>query len=131
MTAEPKRILAVDDNRAILNVVRFTLERAGFSVSVARNGLAAWQILQNEHFDLVVTDYQMPEMTGEMLCQRMRETDRLKSVPVILLSGKGLELDLARLQEELGVSAVIFKPMSTKSLVAAAKASLMESAKTL
>jgi CheY-like chemotaxis protein len=131
MTAEPKRILAVDDNRAIVNVVRFALEQAGFSVTVARNGLAAWEILQNEDFDLVVTDYQMPEMTGEMLCQRMRETDRLKSVPVVLLSGKGLELDLARLQEELGVSEVIFKPMSTKSLVAAAKASLMESAKTL
>jgi CheY-like chemotaxis protein len=131
MPQEQKRILAVDDNRVILNVVRFTLERAGFAVTVARDGRAAWDILQTEDFDLIVTDYQMPEMTGEMLCQRMREVERLKSIPVILLSGKGLELDLARLQEDLGVSEVIFKPMSTKALVAAAQATLMESAKPL
>ena len=131
MPQQQKRILAVDDNRVILNVVRFTLERAGFAVIVARNGRAAWEILQAEDVDLVVTDYQMPEMTGEMLCQRMREVDRLKRIPVILLSGKGLELDLARLQEDLGVSEVIFKPMSTKALVAAVQACLMETGKAL
>lgn len=127
MPDKQKRILATDDHRVILNVVRFALEQAGFAVTTAPNGRAAWDLLQTQDFDLVVTDYQMPCMTGEMLCQRMREVDRLKDVPVILLSGKGLELDLDRLKEEFGIREVIFKPMSPKALVTAVRACLSES----
>ena len=128
---QQKRILAVDDDPVIRKVVEFTLQRAGFAVTSAQDGRDAWGILQAEDFDLVVTDYQMPEMTGETLCQRMRQVDRLKHLPVILLTGKGSELDLARFREELGVSEVMFKPMSTKALVAAVQACLTASSKAL
>jgi two-component system alkaline phosphatase synthesis response regulator PhoP len=131
MQSQQRRILAVDDNSVILNVVRFNLENAGFAVTTARNGRAAWDLLQAEDFDLVITDYQMPEMTGEALCQRMREVDRLRNVPVILLSGKGLELDLARLKEELGVDDVLSKPMSPKALVAVVEVCLSERVETI
>ena len=128
MASTQSRILVVDDHRMMLNILRFTLQRAGFTVSTARNGRAAWELVQAEDFDLLITDYQMPEMNGEMLIQQVREVDRLKSLPIILLSAKGLELDLSRLREELGVSEVIYKPFSPSGLVATAEASLCRDA---
>lgn len=128
MASKQSRILVVDDHRMMLNILRFTLQRAGFIVSTARNGQAAWELVQAEDFDLLITDYQMPEMNGETLIQHVREVERLKSLPIILLSAKGLELDLSRLREELGVSEVIYKPFSPSGLVAAAEASLSRDA---
>jgi DNA-binding response OmpR family regulator len=128
MASKQSRILVVDDHRMMLNILRFTLQRAGFTVNTARNGRAAWELVQAEDFDLLITDYQMPEMNGEMLIQQIREVDRLKSLPIILLSAKGLELDLSRLREELGVSEVIYKPFSPSGLVATAEASLSRDA---
>ena len=117
MASDQKRILAVDDNRVMLNVVRFTLEKAGFAVTTARDGQEAWEAVQDHDFDLVLTDYQMPRMTGEMLSRRIREGDRLKDVPIIILSAKGLELNLDRLLQELRVHEILFKPFSPSSLV--------------
>jgi two-component system alkaline phosphatase synthesis response regulator PhoP len=122
MQSESKRILVVDDDRVMLNVVRFNFERAGFNVNVARDGSQAWNLLQTEDFDLVITDYKMPEMNGEELCRRMRQDASRRDIPVILLSAKGLELDLAHLQEELGLCEVVFKPFSPSSLVATSAA---------
>ncbi len=128
MESEPTKILVADDHRALQNVLRFTLEREGFAVTVAKDGGEAWQQLQVEDFDLVVTDYQMPEMNGEELCRRMKQDDRLKDVPVLLLSAKGMELDLARFQRQLGVYAVIFKPFSPSAVVATIRACLQGTA---
>ena len=118
MQPEPaNRILIADDNRAMAHVVQFNLERAGYDVTVARTGLEAWELVQARHFDLVVTDYQMPDMNGEELCRRMRQEERFASIPLILLSAKGLELDSRRLSEELGFAAIMFKPFSPRALV--------------
>ncbi len=65
-----KRILVADDNAALALVVRFHLEQAGFQVTVARNGKEAWKLLQSQAFDLLVTDQQMPELSGCELCAR-------------------------------------------------------------
>jgi CheY-like chemotaxis protein len=128
MASKKNRILAVDDNRAILNVARFTLENAGFHVTTARDGRAAWRLLQEEDFELMLTDYRMPHMDGEMLCKRIQEEERLRGMPIILLSAKGLELDLSRLRAELGVSEVMFKPFSPSGLVATVKRCLSANA---
>jgi DNA-binding response OmpR family regulator len=116
--------MAVDDNRVILNIVRFNLQRAGFSVTVARDGCEAWDLLQTEDVDLLIIDYQMPGMNGEELCRRLRDDASFGNLPVIMLSAKGLELDLARLKEELGLREVVFKPFSPSSLVATVEACL-------
>lgn len=118
------RILIADDNRAMAQVVRFNLERSGFDVAVARTGLEAWTLAQHQEFDLVVTDYQMPDMNGEELCRHLRGHDRYQVTPLILLSAKGLELDSRRLQEELGFAAIMFKPFSPRSLVETVAAAL-------
>jgi len=129
MVSNQKRILAVDDNRVMLNVIRFTLERAAFAVTTARNGREAWNLLQDQDFDLVLTDYQMPEMTGEMLIRRIREGDRLKDVPIIMLSAKGLELNLDRLLDELEVHEIVFKPFSPSGLLATVEAAFDKEAR--
>ena len=119
MPGDPKHILVAEDNPALLHVVRFTLEKAGFQVAVARNGRQAWEFLEEQCYDLVVTDQQMPEMTGLDLCARMRQTARHAQTPVVFLTAKGLELDSVRLKEELGVVALFPKPFSPRRLVRA------------
>ncbi len=119
MTGGAKKILVAEDNLALAGVLQFNLERAGFQVTVAKNGREAWDFAQNDLFDLVVTDHQMPELTGVELCQRMRQDERYAQTPVIMLTAKGLELDLARLRDELGVAAALPKPFSPIEVIAA------------
>jgi len=116
MGSEQKRILAVDDNATILTVIRFVLGQAGHDVTTASNGREAWDLLETEDFDLVLTDYEMPEMDGEALCRQMRQTDRLESVPVIMLSAKGLKIGWDRMREELEMYDVMLKPFSPDTL---------------
>ena len=116
-SSDAARILIADDNRAMAHVVRFNLEKAGHDVGVARSGLEALTMARHGGYDLVVTDYQMPGLNGEEFCRALRAEPRYARTPVILLSAKGLELDLVRLEDELGFAAVLFKPFSPRALV--------------
>ena len=98
-------------------VLRLNIIRAGFEVATALNGRLAWEQLQQERFDLLVSDYQMPELDGKELILRMRQDERLATIPVILLTAKALELDLKCVCDEWGVTAVMFKPFSPRELV--------------
>jgi CheY-like chemotaxis protein len=115
------RVLVVEDNRVMADVMRFNFNRAGFDVVVAGNGLVAWELLKTEAFQLLVTDYQMPEMDGRELCNRIRADLRFDNLPIILLTAKGLELDHVRLTADLGVNLILCKPFSPRQLVAAAQ----------
>jgi CheY-like chemotaxis protein len=115
-SAKKPSILIVEDHPVLANVVCFTLRQAGFETSIARNGLDALRLLGEGAFELVVTDFQMPEMNGAELCKRMREQSRWAETPIVLLTAKGMELDLVRFREELGVAEVFFKPFSPRAL---------------
>lgn len=106
-----------EDNPALALVVRFHLENAGFRITVARNGDEAWSLLQQEDFDAVVTDQQMPGLSGSEICARMRQETRLADIPVVMLTAKGLEMELDRMRSELGVWQVLPKPFSVRQLV--------------
>ena len=112
------RILVAEDNRAIGCVISFNLKKAGFEVVHKLSGDAAWRQLSEQEFDLVMTDFQMPGMNGGELCARIRQEPALKSLPVILLTAKGLEIDADYYRETLAVSAVLMKPFSPRALVA-------------
>jgi CheY-like chemotaxis protein len=116
-----KRVLVVEDNLAMRAVVRFNLQRAGFEVTVATDGLDGWRALEGhpKPIDIVVSDEQMPEMTGLELCRRMRDDERFAQVPLILLTAKGFELDAESLRRELGVVRLMAKPFSPRELVLA------------
>lgn len=114
-----KRALIVDDNLALARVTQFALDRAGYETQTARNGRHALEVAQASQFDVVVTDQQMPEMTGIELCRALRSLPQYAERPIILLTAKGLELELPRLREELGISAVFSKPFSPGAVVRA------------
>lgn len=114
-----KRALIVDDNLALARVTQFALDRAGFETQTARNGRLALEAAQLMQFDVVVTDQQMPELTGIELCRELRKLPAYVDCPIILLTAKGLELELPRLREELGISGVFSKPFSPAAIVKA------------
>lgn len=116
MPATSQHILVAEDNLAMADVVRFNLRNAGFMVTICRNGQDALGTLHEQTIDLLITDYQMPGLTGEELCRAMRQDARLMHVPAILLSAKGLELDIDSLRSDLGLHAVLFKPFSPREL---------------
>lgn len=125
MTNRPPQILVAEDNMALASVVRFNLERVGMHAVVARNGLEAWNHLQHEAFDFLVTDHQMPQMSGCDLCRRMRADPRFANTQIIMLTSKGLELELPRLRDELGILAVFPKPFSPLEIVRVIQSSLV------
>jgi len=114
-----KHILVAEDDPRVARVIRFTLERAGHAVTVAGDGKEAWRHLEDDTFDLLLTDQRMPEMTGSELCQQIRQDARLADMPVIMLTGNGYEDDNIYLREDLGVAMVFCKPFNPVELVAA------------
>ena len=116
MAHEKKRLLVVEDNPAEAHVIAFVLEQAGYDVTVASDGRTAWDFLNREEFDLLVSDFTMPGMTGGELCARMRRDRRLAEIPVILLTARAFELNSLMSQCPVSVSAVISKPFSPREL---------------
>jgi CheY-like chemotaxis protein len=111
------RILIAEDNAVMGHVLQFNLKRAGYSVELAPNGQAAFDILKDNDFDLIITDHQMPKMTGEELLQNLRKLPRHKDTPAVLCSAKGYELDVERFTNELKVKEVVYKPFSPRKMV--------------
>lgn len=116
MSEGPKHVLVAEDNPAMRGVICFALERAGMRVTPVANGDSAWDALLEAGADMVVTDYQMPGLTGGELCERMRKDPRFAETPVVLLTAQGLELNQAHLRNKLSVRAIISKPFSPRDL---------------
>jgi DNA-binding response OmpR family regulator len=114
------KALIVDDNVALARVTQFALTRAGFDAKIAGNGRKALELAQAETYDIVISDQQMPEMTGLELCRRLRAMAEYATTPILLLTAKGLELELPALQRELDISAIFPKPFSPSEVVSTA-----------
>jgi CheY-like chemotaxis protein len=110
------RILVAEDNIAMGNVIGFNLKNAGFEVLHVVSGETAWKMIQQQEFDMLVTDFQMPGVNGGELCRRVRENPSLVSLPIVMLTAKGLEMDPEYYREILGVNAVLSKPFSPREL---------------
>jgi two-component system chemotaxis response regulator CheY len=111
------KALIVDDNVALARVTQFALTRVGFDTRIAGNGRLALERATAEPFDIIITDQQMPEMTGLEFLERLRTLPAYAKTPVILLTAKGLELELPRLQQDLDINAVFPKPFSPSAVV--------------
>lgn len=114
------KILIVDDDSHIREVLRFALEKAGFSVCEASNGVQALERHAAEGPDLVVLDILMPEMDGTEVCRRLR---RDHATPIVFLSSRDDEVDRI-LGLELGGDDYVTKPFSPRELVARVRAVL-------
>jgi two-component system alkaline phosphatase synthesis response regulator PhoP len=113
----PKRVLVIEDNIALARVLKFNLEQAGMEVRLAENGLEACEVVEHESFDLIITDEQMPMMSGQEFCRRYRATPAGRHVPIILLTAKQFELDKTRLAEDLQINTILGKPFSPRAMV--------------
>lgn len=112
-----RRVLVVEDNRLLAEVLRFNLERAGLKVDVIDDGQAAIEYLREHVVDLLITDYQMPGANGEEICRVLRNGEVASRMPIIVCSAKGLELDVDYLMQKYQVAAIIFKPFSAQELI--------------
>jgi DNA-binding response OmpR family regulator len=110
-------ILVADDDEDILNLVCFRLERSGYGVARARNGVEAVRIASEQRPALCVFDVQMPGMTGYDAIQELRADDGLKDTPIILLTASVQERDMAR-GFAVGADDYMRKPFNPKELQA-------------
>jgi DNA-binding response OmpR family regulator len=116
MTArETPLVLVADDEEDIRALVAFRLERAGYEVITAADGEEALTLATNRLPDLVVLDMMMPKATGLEVTRSLRERDETKDIPVILLTARAQEADVAR-GYEAGVDDYVKKPFSPQDL---------------
>lgn len=112
-------ILIAEDDRVLMEIMRFNLCRAGFEVVSAFDGRTATELASRQKFDLIISDYQMPYMTGEEFCRATRDGDCNVDTPIFLCTAKGFEIDHDRLRNELRVTQMFLKPFSPRELVEA------------
>lgn len=110
------KILVVDDEAYIVHILEFSLGMEGFEVVTAFDGEEAISKAERERPDLVVLDIMMPKLDGYETCRRLKENDKTKNIPVILLSAKGRSMD-QRVGLDAGADEYITKPFSPRKLV--------------
>ena len=111
------RILVVDDDQTILNLVKLTLEHAGYEVILAQDGQIALDYYRKGPIDLAIIDIAMPVMDGYEVIQEMHKLKtQPKRVPIVILSAHDQEV-MRDYAAELGVDAYLTKPMTAKQLV--------------
>lgn len=115
-----KKVLVVDDEKAISDIIVFNLEKEGFEIKVAYDGEEALQKFHDESPDLIVLDLMLPKIDGLEVCREIRKES---SVPIIMLTAKDSEIDKV-LGLELGADDYVTKPFSNRELVARVKANL-------
>ena len=122
-----ERILVVDDEEDILELVRFNLAREGYPVICTTSGEETLKIVQREHPDLVVLDLMLPGIDGLDVAKALKNDPKTKDIPIIMLTAKGEEADIVT-GLELGADDYLTKPFSPRILVARVRAVLRRGA---
>ena len=119
-TEEKKTILIVDDEKRIVDILMYNLQKEGYLTLEANDGEEAIEIAMEKKPDLILLDIMLPKVDGLTVCKRLRHT---LNVPILILSAKDEEIDKI-LGLELGADDYITKPFSVRELVARVKANL-------
>jgi phosphate regulon transcriptional regulator PhoB len=122
----PKHILVIDDEADLVELVTYHLRKEGFAVDAAPDAESALVMLKNEHYDLVSLDLMLPGMQGIEFCRMLRDNPRTATLPVIMLTAKGEEIDRV-IGLEMGADDYMTKPFSPRELIARIKALLRRS----
>lgn len=122
-----KKILVVEDEEKILEVVTSLMEKQGYEVYQAEDGKEALEIFNNNEISLIILDLMLPDISGEEICMKIREKSR---VPIIMLTAKIDEVNLLR-GLDIGADDYITKPFSLMELVARVKVILRRSSEEL
>ena len=124
---EEKRILVVEDERAIREMVTFTLKRAGFAVREAEDASSARRIIADNRPDLILLDWMLPDLSGLELARALRRDEATRELPILMLTARAAEDDKV-LGLESGADDYLTKPFSARELVARIQALLRRAA---
>ncbi|PID82178.1 MAG: DNA-binding response regulator [Clostridiales bacterium] len=113
-------ILVVDDEKAIVDILKYNLEREGYQVSTAYDGETAYNMAMENNYDLLLLDIMMPKKDGLEVCREVRAQS---NVPIIMITAKAEEVDKV-LGLEFGADDYITKPFSVRELIARVKSNL-------
>jgi DNA-binding response OmpR family regulator len=110
------RILVVDDDQVIQQLLKVNLELEGYAVDVAEDGEEALEMFDARQPDLILLDIMMPRLDGWEVCRRLKEGEDSANVPIVLLSARAQEADVQR-GTEMGVAAYVTKPFDPIQLL--------------
>ena len=114
---EKSTILVVDDESHILHVVSLKLRNAGYEVHTAADGEEGFDVAQQVHPDLIITDFQMPFMNGLELCQKLKATPDTSRIPALMLTARGFNPDNDEVTAT-NICGVLSKPFSPREVLA-------------
>src|SRR6185436_20620019 len=112
-----KKILIVEDERDVVKLLRYNLEKEGFRVNAVTDGNLALQEMRREEADLVILDLMLPGMDGLEVCRQLRRHDKYSAIPILMLTARGEEADRV-VGLEIGADDYVTKPFSMRELIA-------------
>jgi phosphate regulon transcriptional regulator PhoB len=121
--SDKKKILVVEDEKDIRDLIRYNLEQEGFGVLEAEEGELALALVRRERPALVVLDIMLPGMSGLEICRLIRHEDEIARVPILMLTAKAAEVDKV-VGLEMGADDYVTKPFSPRELLARVRAVL-------
>jgi CheY-like chemotaxis protein len=110
-----RKVLVVDDERFVRELIKIKLERSGLTVVEGTNGLEAVELSRSERPDLILLDVMMPKMNGFEACQRIKDHPDTRLIPILMLTARGEETDRNRGASH-GATGYIVKPFSPQDL---------------
>ena len=114
---ENRKALVVDDEFHIVQVVAIKLKNNGFEVTTAENGRDGYEQASEMLPDIIISDYQMPEMSGVEMIEKLRQNPETAHIPVIMLTARGFAIEDEQ-REQLHISACLSKPFSPREVLA-------------
>jgi putative two-component system response regulator len=110
------KILVIDDEPAVSRVLLLVLKDRGFDVCIAATGGDAMRLTEEQNYDLILSDIDLPDMDGFEICRRLKQNPKLQAIPVILMSGRLAEGNEARALK-IGAADYLSKPFRAKCLL--------------
>lgn len=121
-----KRILVIEDDPDIVELLRYNLEKEDFQVNAATDGKTGLDLVRRGSADLLILDLMLPQLSGIEVCKEIRKSQEHETLPIIMLTARGEETDRV-LGLELGADDYVTKPFSVREMVARVKALLRRS----
>ncbi len=109
-------VLIVEDEQDVVDLLRYNLNRAGFDVLIATNGVQGLEMARSERPDVIILDLMLPQMTGEKVCKSLKDDTNTAGIPIIMLTAKGQPKERVT-GFELGADDYVSKPFSPKELL--------------
>ncbi len=111
-----KRVLTVDDSPTMRRIIVNSLKKIGFDdIIEADNGVQGLEMLESNEVDLIITDWNMPEMNGEQFVKKLRSDDKYKDTPIIMITTRGMKDDVLT-AVKMGVNGYVVKPFTPEIL---------------